>query len=63
VSACKGAASYDEIAQKTGMKLLTVKQRCESYRKKGVELPSFSAKRGGKPIDVAALNAILHSQD
>jgi transposase len=55
--------SNEEIAEKTGLKLNTVKLRLLSCHKKGINAPRFVAKAGARKIDVDEINAFLANLD
>jgi transposase len=58
-----GCQSNEEIAEKTGLKLSTVKARLLKYYKEGVNAPRFVARRGAPKMDVAEINAFLAELD
>lgn len=63
VKAARQAKSISELAATLGLEKATVGQRLTKYRKAGVTgLPNFSGQKGGKKLDVAALNALTDEE-
>ena len=53
------ANSAAEVATSLGLKIASVTQRANSLRKQNVNLKKFPDGRGGKRLNIAALNAAI----
>jgi hypothetical protein len=59
LAAFAGSESYKDVADKTGLPVQSVRIRSANYRKKGINVPKFTATAGARRIDVANANAFL----
>ncbi len=61
VRAYQAASSVAEVSAALGLKPASVSQRANSLRKQNVNLKKFEDGRGGKRLDIDALNATIES--
>ena len=58
IRAVESSNSGAEVAQKTGLKVISVLVRMSNYRKKGIPLRNFP-RGGGAKLDVAGMKALV----
>lgn len=51
VGAMMVAESYEEVASRLKLEVASVKSRANTWRKKGIDLPKFEGRVGGKTIE------------